>query len=280
MFNNCPTISNQKAESKLRDLGNWYLSFISPNGQVPGLSPGNTPIRRVKLRRRIPTGYQVVSIARDGNCLFNAIMDGMINRQLHIPSAWVTQDTWTRGQSMRKDLISLCKMGYKTQSKYEHLRETLAAQGDGDGSLFKEMFYRISTGKYGQDSERELIATRYNIIIRVYDAYENRWIVNRDANPKGDRVIAIFWDRISTHYDLLIPEGDDFVSNRSRQLQNISSRCSFYYLKTLRANITGFDWKVSISDATAESIIARRGRSGLWLFFFGRTISSRRLSRF
>ena len=88
------------------------------------------------------------------------------------------------------------------------------------------MLNRISTGKYGQDSERELIATRYNIIIRVYDAYANRWIVNRDVDPKGDRVIAILWNRISTHYDLLIPEGDDFVSNRSRQLQNISSRCS------------------------------------------------------
>ena len=88
------------------------------------------------------------------------------------------------------------------------------------------MLTRIANGKYRQDSERELMATRYNITIRVYDAHANCWIVNREADPHGDRVIAILWDGDSSHYDLLIPEGDDFVSNRSRQLQSILSRCS------------------------------------------------------
>jgi hypothetical protein len=60
------------------------------------------------------------------------------------------------------------------------------------------------------------------------------WIVNRDVDPKGDRVIAILWGRISTHYDLLILEGDDFVSNRSRQLQSISSRCSLLSQNSMR----------------------------------------------
>ena len=101
------------------------------------------------------------------------------------------------------------------------MRETLAVKGDGKKSLFQEMFTRISTGKYGQDSERELIATRYNIIVRVYDAHAHRWIFNSAADPSGERVIDIRWDRISTHYDLLIPEGDDFALNISRQLQHI-----------------------------------------------------------
>ena len=51
------------------------------------------------------------------------------------------------------------------------------------------MFTRICTGKYGQDSERELIATI--IIVRVYDAYAHRWIVNSAADPSGERIIAI-----------------------------------------------------------------------------------------
>ena len=42
-------------------------------------------------------------------------------------------------------------------------------------------------------------------------------------------MVAILWDRSSSHYDLLIPEGDDFDSNRSRQLQSILSRCSLEY---------------------------------------------------
>ena len=127
---------------------------------------------------------------------------------------------------MRNDLMKLCNNGYRVHSRYKHWRETLAARGNGNESSFGEMLYRISNGKYGQGSERELIATRYNIIIRVYDAYANRWIVNRDVDPNGDRVIAILWDRISTHYDLLNSEGDGFDLNRSRQLQHISSRCS------------------------------------------------------
>ena len=185
-----------------------------------------TPTRTVKLSRRIPTGYQVVSIAKDGNCLFNAIMDGMIHQQLQIPSAWVTQDTWTRGQSMRTSLVQLCNSGYRVLPKYKHLRETLSVKGDGKKSLFQEIFTRLSTNTKGQDSERALIATRYNITARVYDAYAHRWIFNSAADPSGERVIAIRWARISTHYDLLIPEGDDFALNRSSQLQHILSRCS------------------------------------------------------
>ena len=46
-------------------------------------------------------------------------------------------------------------------------------------------------GKYGQDSERELMAIRDGIIVRVYDACAHRWIVNGIADPKGERVIAI-----------------------------------------------------------------------------------------
>ena len=85
---------------------------------------------------------------------------------------------------------------------------------------------RIANGKYGQDSERELMATKYNITIRVYDAHAYCWIVNRKTDPLGDRVIAILWDGASSHYDMLILEGDNVVSNRSRQLQSILSRCS------------------------------------------------------
>ena len=83
------------------------------------------------------------------------------------------------------------------------------------------MLNRIANGKFGQDSEREFMASRYNITIRVYDAHANCWIVNREADSLGDRVDAILWDRASSHYDLLIPEGGDFVLNRSRQLQSI-----------------------------------------------------------
>lgn len=88
------------------------------------------------------------------------------------------------------------------------------------------MLYRIQNGKYGQDSERELMNLKYNITVRVYDGFSNCWIVNQEADPQDDRMIMIIWDRISTHYDLLIPEGDNFDENRSRQLQNIFGRCS------------------------------------------------------
>ena len=104
---------------------------------------------KCKPGRRIPPGYQIVSIAKDGNCLFNIIMDGLINLQLSIPSAWVT-------------LI--------------HGSE-------------EEMVHRITNGKYGQHSERELMVLKYNITIRVYDAFAGQWIVK-----------------------------DNFVLNRSRQL--------------------------------------------------------------
>ena len=78
------------------------------------------------------------------------------------------------------------------------------------------MLHRISNGNYGQDSERELIALKHNIIIRVYDACSDRWVVNQEVQPVGERVISILWNRNTSHYDLLILEGDDFVENRSR----------------------------------------------------------------
>ena len=70
------------------------------------------------------------------------------------------------------------------------------------------------------------MAIRYGITVKVYDACAHRWIVNGTADPKEERVFAIRWDRLSTHYDLLIPEEDDFALNRSRQLRHILSRCS------------------------------------------------------
>ena len=45
--------------------------------------------------------------------------------------------------------------------------------------------------KDGQDGEQELIALKRNIIIRVYDASCNCWIVNQEAHPKGERVISL-----------------------------------------------------------------------------------------
>ena len=71
------------------------------------------------------------------------------------------------------------------------MRELLAAQGDGHESLFEEMLGTITIGEYGEESERELMASTYNIVIRVHDAFANRWIVNQEANPKSNRVIAI-----------------------------------------------------------------------------------------
>ena len=88
------------------------------------------------------------------------------------------------------------------------------------------MLYRIQHGEYGQDSERELMALKFNIIIRVYDGYSKCWIINQEADPNGHRVITIIWDRTYTHYNLLIPEGEDITKNRSRQIQNIISHCS------------------------------------------------------
>lgn len=54
------------------------------------------------------------------------------------------------------------------------------------------------------------------------------WIGNREVDPKGDRVITITWGRNSTHYHLLIPEGDNIIENTPMQLQNIFSCCSLY----------------------------------------------------
>ena len=66
---------------------------------------------------------------------------------------------------MRKSLIKLCNKGYKVLSQHRCLREFLAAQGDSQESYFEEMVHKITNGKYGQDSERELMASKYNIII-------------------------------------------------------------------------------------------------------------------
>ena len=152
-------------------------------------------------------------ITRDGHCLYNAIMEGMINKQLAIPSKWLTLNSWERGQSMRQTLTKFCNGGYRILALYTPLRKILDSQGDGDKTLFEEMLHRIQHGEYGQDSERELMALKFNITIRVYDGYSKRWIVNQEADPNGNRVITIIWDRTSTHYNLLIPEGE--VSSRT-----------------------------------------------------------------
>ena len=58
---------------------------------------------------------------------------------------------------MRKNLVKLCNGGYRVLARYKNLRETLEAKGDGGNSLFQEIPTRILMGKYGQDSERELM---------------------------------------------------------------------------------------------------------------------------
>ena len=137
----------------------------------------------------------------------------------------------------------------------------------------------IFSGKYGQDSERALIATRYNITVRVYDAYAHRSIFNSAADPSGERVIAIRWDRISTHYDLLIPEGDDFALNRSRQLQHILSRCSLQS-QNPRPITQVPNGKPQCRMQFKSQSSQEEEEVDLWLFFSGRIISSRRQSRF
>ena len=130
MFNNCPNLVNQQAESDLRDLGKWYIAFVSTQRQMTNCDTVKTPIGPVKLRRRTPTGYQLVPIERDGNCLFSAIMDGMINQQLQIPSNWVTQDNWARGQSMRTTLVRLCNGGYQVLARYKKRCSSESRQGN------------------------------------------------------------------------------------------------------------------------------------------------------
>ena len=100
---------------------------------------------------------------------------------------------------MRTTLVRLCNGGYRVLLRYKHLREILEAQGNGGNSLFLEMFIRISTGKYAQGGERELVAIRYDITVKVYNAYAHRWIVNGTADTKEERVIAIRWDRMYNH---------------------------------------------------------------------------------
>ena len=56
-----------------------------------------TPIRRSKRTIKVPKGYQIVQIHRDGHCLYNAIMEGMINKQLAFPSRWLMLNSWERG---------------------------------------------------------------------------------------------------------------------------------------------------------------------------------------
>ena len=140
IFNNSPNLVNQWAESNLRDLGKWYLAFRSNQRNWMTRDTVETPIRKVKVRRRTPTGYQLIPIERDGNCLFSAIMDGMINQQLQIPSTWVTLDNWNRGQAMRKNLVMLCNGGYRLLARYKNLRETLEAKGDAGNSLFQDAY--------------------------------------------------------------------------------------------------------------------------------------------
>ena len=98
-------------------------------------------------------------------------------------------------------------------------------RGEGETHYFRR---RSSESRQGHscDSERELMAIRYGITVKVYDACAHRWIVNGTADPKEDRAIAIQRDRMSTHYDLLIPEEDASALNRSRQLKHILSLCS------------------------------------------------------
>ena len=57
------------AETNLRSLGTEYQQMC-------------------KRRMNAPKGYQILNIKRDELCLYNAIIEGMIHKQLAIPSAW------------------------------------------------------------------------------------------------------------------------------------------------------------------------------------------------
>ena len=85
IFNNLQNISNKMAERNLRSLGTEYQQMC-------------------KRRMNAPKGYQIVNIKRDGQCLYNAIIEGMIHKQLAIPSAWLTLNSWERGKHMRQIL--------------------------------------------------------------------------------------------------------------------------------------------------------------------------------
>ena len=67
------------------------------------------------------------------------------------------------------------------------------------------------------------------------------------------------WDRNIPHYDLLIPEGDNIVKNRSRQLQHIYSRCSLqvqspsrFTPRTNKPSCLGLPKESSNSDQHSE----------------------------
>ena len=86
------------AETNLRSLGEYQKIY--------------------KRRMSAPKGYQIVNIKRDGQCLYNAITEEMIHKQLAIPSARLTLNSWERGQHMRYILIKLCKNGYQFSTRY------------------------------------------------------------------------------------------------------------------------------------------------------------------
>ena len=68
---------------------------------------------------------------------------------------------------MRQILTKFCYSGYHLLALYGLLRKIIDSKGDCNKTLFEEMLYRIETGKYGQDSERELMALKYNITVRL-----------------------------------------------------------------------------------------------------------------
>ena len=70
--------------------------------------------------------------------------------------------------------------------------------------------------------------------------------MNQQAHPKGKRVISILWDRNISHYDLLIPKGENYAENRFRQLQNIYNRC---FLEPQVRNIFPYS---SIKSSTSQ----------------------------
>ena len=156
----------------MQDLGSVYQQLLITHAQAPKQEKKDPSHVKSKPGRHRPLGYQIVSIAKDGNCLFNAVMNGMINLQLPIPSAWVTLNTWEQGQLMRKNLIKSCNSGYKVLSQYSCPGELLATRGDNQESFLEEMAHRITNGKYRQDSEREPMASKFNITICVYDALQ------------------------------------------------------------------------------------------------------------
>ena len=153
-FNNLQSIRNQMTESNLRLLSIEYQKLLNSQHSRAHLS--NTPITQCKLKLNKPKGYQIIHVQWDGHCLYNAIIEGIINRQHAIPSAWLTLNSLERGQYMKQTFTKLCNYGYQILPLYAGLREILTTQGNGTRTLFEETFHRIKNGKYRQVSEREL----------------------------------------------------------------------------------------------------------------------------